>query len=135
MMHAGEPYRLEDKRCLFHMLTKNYSSHPVKLPQILYETIWNTSAFNDQSMWPTDGSQPFVFSMDDATGYGWHGDYMFGWKGDSLQRAMDKYCGVNCPELKTQSVEKANECTKSPLVDEPIDGWLKSLPGQAPIRL
>jgi hypothetical protein len=84
-------------------------------------------------MWPTDGSQPFVFSMGDHTGYGWHGDYLFGWKGDALQRAMDKSCGVDCPVLETQSVEKANECAKSPVVDEPIDGWLESLPGQAPV--
>jgi len=84
-------------------------------------------------MWPTDGSQPFVFSMGDPTGYGWHGDYLFGWKEDALQRAMDKFCGVDCPVLATQSVEKANQCAKSPVVDEPIDGWLEYLPGQAPI--
>ncbi|KAF2678995.1 hypothetical protein K458DRAFT_375797 [Lentithecium fluviatile CBS 122367] len=105
-------------------------SHPVKLPQVLYETIWNTSAFNDPSMWPTDGSQPFVFSTDDRTGYSWHGDYLFGWKGDALQRAMDNYCGVDCPVLEKQSVEKANECAKAPVVDEQVDGWLGALPGQ-----
>lgn len=43
-------------------------SHPVRLPQILYETIWNTSAFNDQAMWPEDGSQPFVLSTGDESG-------------------------------------------------------------------
>ena len=58
---------------------------------------------------------------------------MFGWKGDALQRAMDKYCGVDCPELKTQSVEAANECTKPTVVNERVDGWLDSLPGQLPI--
>jgi hypothetical protein len=82
-------------------------------------------------MWPTDGSQPFVFSMNDSTGYGWHGDYMFGWKGDALQRAMDQFCGTDCPVLEKQSVEKANECSKPAVVDEPIDGWLEALPGQA----
>jgi len=108
-------------------------SHPVKLPQILYETIWNTSAFNDQTMWPTDGTQPFVFSMGDPTGYGWHGDYLFGWKGDSLQRAMDKFCGVDCPVLEKQTVEQANECVESKVDNEPVDGWLSSLPGQVQI--
>jgi hypothetical protein len=106
------------------------STHPVKLPQVLYETVWNTSAFNDQSMWPEDGSQPFVFSMNDTTGYGWHGDYLFGWKGNALQRAMDRYCGGDCKVLETQSVEKANECAKATEVEERIDGWLDALPGQ-----
>ncbi len=84
-------------------------------------------------MWPTDGTQPFVFSMGDPTGYGWHGDYMFGWKGDALQRAMDKFCGVDCPVLEKLTVEQANECVESKIEDEPIDGWLPSLPGQVPI--
>ncbi|KAI0455601.1 hypothetical protein F5B21DRAFT_470942 [Xylaria acuta] len=109
-------------------------THPVRLPQILYETIWNTSAFNDQSMWPEDGSQPFVFSMGDETGFGWHGDYLFGWKGDALQRAMDKFCGVDCPELKKQTIEEANKCSKPPVVMESIDGWLPSLPGDQTIN-
>ncbi|KAF2442753.1 hypothetical protein P171DRAFT_363620 [Karstenula rhodostoma CBS 690.94] len=104
-------------------------THPVKLPQILYETIWNTSAFNDASMWPTDGTQPFVFSMGDPTGYGWHGDYLFGWKGDALQRAMDRYCGTDCPVLETQSIEKANTCAKAVVVNETVDGWLGGIPG------
>ncbi len=42
------------------------ASHPVRVPQLMYETIWNTSAFNAQELWPEDGSQPFVWSMDDT---------------------------------------------------------------------
>jgi uncharacterized protein DUF1996 len=42
------------------------TSHPVKIPQILYETIWDTRQFNDKSEWPEDGSQPFVFSTGDT---------------------------------------------------------------------
>lgn len=41
------------------------STHPVKIPQILYEAVWDTRAFNNKAEWPTDGSQPFVFSMGD----------------------------------------------------------------------
>jgi hypothetical protein len=38
-------------------------THPVKLPQIMYELMWNVTAFADKNLWPTDGSKPFVYSM------------------------------------------------------------------------
>lgn len=41
------------------------STHPVKLPQLMFEVVWDTSSFNDKSLWPTDGTQPFVLSMGD----------------------------------------------------------------------
>ncbi|KAF2187210.1 hypothetical protein K469DRAFT_663271 [Zopfia rhizophila CBS 207.26] len=105
------------------------STHPVKLPQILFEVMWNTTEFNDKNLWPEDGSQPFVYSYGDAVGYGHHADYVFGWKGDSLQKAMDANCGVSCPQLKTQATQNANRCVQQPKVKEQIDGWLDSLPG------
>jgi hypothetical protein len=40
------------------------ASHPVKMPQLAYETMWDTTAFAD--MWPTDGTQPFVWSYSDS---------------------------------------------------------------------
>ncbi|OCL11758.1 hypothetical protein AOQ84DRAFT_361240 [Glonium stellatum] len=114
------------------------STHPVKLPQLFYEVVWDTRPFNDKSLWPTDGSQPFVWSYGDPTGYGTHGDYVFGWKGDALQRAMDSQCNINCPTLKTQSIAQANACTKTPAVKEDIDGLnnslgLTELPGNMPV--
>jgi hypothetical protein len=42
------------------------STHPVKLPQLMYEVMWDTTVFNDKNIWPTDGSQPFVYSMGDG---------------------------------------------------------------------
>ncbi|KAF2251313.1 hypothetical protein BU26DRAFT_423829 [Trematosphaeria pertusa] len=108
-------------------------SHPVKIPQILYEVAWDTRQFNDPNEWPEDGSQPFVFSMGDATGYGTHADYVFGWKGDALQRAMDANCQVNCPTLKMQSTQTANKCQVERKVNEEIDGWLDELPGGMPV--
>jgi Domain of unknown function (DUF1996) len=40
-------------------------SHPVRLPLLFIEIVWDTRPFNDPSIWPEDGSQPFVFSMGD----------------------------------------------------------------------
>lgn len=64
-----------------------------------------------------------IANNETSTGFGTHGDYMFGWKGDSLQRAMDSACYVNCPTLKTQSVSAMNKCKFNEVfVDEPVDG-------------
>jgi hypothetical protein len=107
------------------------TSHPVRVPQVALETLWDTTQFN--SMWPKDGSQPFVLSNSDGKGFGTHADYVFGWKGDSLQRAMDSSCMFNACEngkpLKSQGVSAMNSCTVKSLVNENIDGWLTSLPG------
>ncbi|KAK3947607.1 hypothetical protein QBC32DRAFT_270471 [Pseudoneurospora amorphoporcata] len=94
------------------------ATHPVKIPQLFYEVIWDTRPFNDNSIWPEDGSQPFVWSYGDFTGYGTHGDYVFGWKGDGLQRAMDSCNGV----LKRQTIAQANQCSQKQKVAEYIDG-------------
>ncbi|KAI1266075.1 hypothetical protein F5Y18DRAFT_384489 [Xylariaceae sp. FL1019] len=116
------------------------ASHPVRMPQLAYETMWNTTAFED--MWPTDGSQPFVWSFangDGSSGYGTHADYMFGWKGDALQRAMNDSCMFHaCGSpgqdgiLKTQPVSEMNKCAVKNTVTEDvgIDEWISELPGQ-----
>ena len=63
------------------------------------------------------------------TGYANHGDYIFGWKGDALQRALDSPCYVNCTTLKTQDVAAQNKCTVPRQVKEEIDAWVTELPG------
>ena len=49
------------------------------------------------------------------------GDYLFGWKGDALQRTMDTPCYVNCPTLSTQTIADMNKCKIDRKVQEDID--------------
>jgi hypothetical protein len=65
----------------------------------------------------------------DSTGYANHGDYMFGWQGDALQRALDSPCYQNCPTLKSQDAAAMNKCTVPRVVKEEIDAWVSELPG------
>ena len=100
------------------------ASHPVRMPQVAYETLWDTTQFN--SLWPKDGSNPLFLSMGDNKGFQTHADYLFGWKGDSLQRAMDHSCMFQACEngkpLKSQSVADMNKCSVKDYVQESLDG-------------
>ncbi|KAJ2926536.1 hypothetical protein H1R20_g10567, partial [Candolleomyces eurysporus] len=116
------------------------ASHPVRLPLLFIEINWDTRSFNDVSLWPTDGSQPFVFSMGDPTGFGQHADYLFGWEGDSLQRAMEVCTGGdgipwNCPVLTTQDMETMNNCRQPNKIAEVVeDEYIQRLPGCNPLQ-
>lgn len=98
------------------------ASHPVRMAQVLFEVVWDTSKFNNKADWPDDGSQPFVWSFGDATGYANHADYVFGWKGDALQKILDTPCVVNCAGAKTQGTGPMNQCKQNVVVHEDIDG-------------
>jgi len=108
------------------------ASHPVRIPQLMLEVVWDTTKFNDKSTWPSGVKQPFYLSTGDNTGFGQHADYVFGWKGDSLQRAMDASgclgpsCGTN---FQRQTIEKAFECRVGAKVKENYDQWFDKLPG------
>jgi hypothetical protein len=91
----------------------------------MYEVMWDVNKFADKSLWPTDGSDPFVYSMN-IGGSAAHGDYVFGWEGDSLQKAMDNQCNLNtaCPKagLTVQTPEVYNACKKKQQAPEEVDG-------------
>ncbi|KAF2256476.1 hypothetical protein BU26DRAFT_23058 [Trematosphaeria pertusa] len=108
------------------------ATHPVRTAQVMYEVIWDTSKFNSKDDWPEDGSQPFVWSFGDASGYANHGDYVFGWKDQALQNILDTSCYASSCGGKTQDITAMNKCAGlKPTVNENIgvDDWLTALPG------
>ncbi|KAH8896038.1 hypothetical protein GQ53DRAFT_641040 [Thozetella sp. PMI_491] len=101
------------------------STHPVRVPQVMYEIMWDTRPFNDPKYFQ-GGKQPFVYSFGDGTGHGQHGDYLFGWKNDALQRGMDALGKGGCnldvcsSALKIQTGPEAIACTKKTQVQETV---------------
>lgn len=138
--HVAHPVGPRDSGGIPFFGTDCPPSHPVRLPLLFIEIVWDTRPFNSPELWPKDGSQPFVFSMGDPYGYGQHADYVFGWEGDSLQRAMDKCPGLTpyidtCKELTLQDHNAMNNCrlpVKVPEVTE--ETYLEKLPGCNPIQ-
>ncbi|KAJ2911675.1 hypothetical protein MD484_g8740, partial [Candolleomyces efflorescens] len=115
-------------------------THPVRIPFLFMETVWDTKPFNHPDLWPEDGTQPLVWSMGDPTGYGHHADYVFGWQGDSLKRAMDdegcmtSYPGI-CEVLTRRSEEEMARCRLAVRVPEITEGqYIEKLPGCNPIQ-
>lgn len=75
----------------------------------------------------------------DHSGPAAHGDYVFGWKDDSLQKAMNSGCNLNvdCPAagLHAQQPAQYNACKKEQQAPEDVDGWLAEMPmGQMAIK-
>ncbi|KAH7098330.1 hypothetical protein BKA62DRAFT_811338 [Auriculariales sp. MPI-PUGE-AT-0066] len=119
------------------------STHPVSLMSLFYEQTWDINSYN--SRWnPAVDKWPFLYSMGDPTGYGYHGDFLNGWDVTVLQNAITG-CDNNtpgttagdaaaCSFFTIQSADAAAKCTISPQVNEDIGGPRAKLPGCNPIQ-
>lgn len=114
--------------------------YPVTIPRIFLEVYWSSSDFDKVRSQAMNPDQPFVFSMGDPTGYGFHADFFNGWEPGVLQNAVDK-CHCNqfgdptcCADQGIFSLVKGQKCQIPKTIDEPTTGTLAKLPGNNPVR-
>lgn len=74
-------------------------------------------------------SMPFAHDLY-RTGFGQHADYLFGWEGDSLQRAVDTCTNGNglpadCKALTVQGMDAMNKCKQFAKIPEMVEGTCK----------
>lgn len=130
--HVAFPSLIQDGTCP--------DTHPVYLPILFYETIWQTNAF-------VGVNGKFVFANGDPTGYGYHGDFIAAWD-DGVQEQVKENPACtglttdgqveNCPVFNghIQSQENARACKLTipdSIADEQTDGFLEGLPGKVKI--
>lgn len=109
--------------------------YETRLVSLFYETIWNTYAFKD-----VDGY--FTLSNGDPTGFGYHGDFMYGWEDGVLQEAVDTCTSEtglvgDCKLFNLQSETKQRECffdVPESLKDENVHMHANGLPGDVAIE-
>lgn len=111
------------------------TTHPVPLISIFFEVLYDTNQF--ASKWG-NSKQPFVFSNGDATGYGFHGDFVNGWDVTTLQSVVDDCTNLSgtledCPTVQQFTGQEQNSCRLTAQIDEPVRGTLSALPGCNPV--
>ncbi|KAI5777224.1 hypothetical protein EDC01DRAFT_724382 [Geopyxis carbonaria] len=108
------------------------STHPKRLVSIFIEVLYSISEWDAE--WKSSSKHPFVLSNGDATGYGYHADFVNGWDVPTLQKAIDTCTadsGVieDCAVLKLYTNDETSNCVIPPRVAESTSGWLPALPG------
>ncbi|KAI4210106.1 MAG: hypothetical protein LQ351_007008 [Letrouitia transgressa] len=112
-----------------------------RFAEIMVEYWLDVSPFNGEY---SANDSPWVLSNGDPTGYGFHMDFINGWKPGVLGKAM-KTCnvGVTADPLDSnecfgpgslQDGKAKDACTIAPAVKEDIGGVLAALPGCNPIQ-
>lgn len=109
----------------------------VHTPHLFYEVYWNTPKF--ASRWTQgQGTQPFVLSNGDPTGYSLHGDFLAGWDEATLQQIIDNCdagdAGMDkCPGLIGGINDPSTSCNINSAIPEVVSGVVPALPGNNPI--
>lgn len=131
--HVAFPSLIQDGICP--------TTHPIYLPILFYETIWQTQYFANMP-------GQFVFANGDPTGYGYHADFIAAWD-DGVQEAVrdNPQCtGLttsgeieSCPVFNghLQSQEEAKQCKltlDNSIAGEETDGFLDGLPGGVKVK-
>ncbi|KAJ7596656.1 hypothetical protein C8J56DRAFT_918004 [Mycena floridula] len=110
-------------------------THPKRIVTLFYEMMWNVDAWAGLWSKAKNPKQPFVLSMGDSTGYGYHGDFMDGWDQQVLQSAI-RTCTDDSGVIelcKIFDLQPDATCQKTPDVNELVTGTLDALPGCNPV--
>ncbi|KAJ7825954.1 hypothetical protein B0H13DRAFT_2214807, partial [Mycena leptocephala] len=117
---------------------KNY---PKTLPRIFMEMYLDTASFDSVRSQAKNPSQPFVYSMGDPTGYGYHADFIFGWDKGVLDNVVNKCQCTSaafgdptcCSNSGVYTLDHDGTCRITKGVDEITTGTLPALPGNNPV--
>ncbi|KAJ4362740.1 hypothetical protein N0V95_001342 [Ascochyta clinopodiicola] len=109
--------------------------YPVHMISLFYEVLYDTAPFLEH--WNGD-QHPFVFANGDATGFGFHGDFMNGWDVPVLQNAVDTCTDDSgqverCSAVTQFTPDECAACRLPEEVNEINDGHLDKLPGCNPV--
>jgi len=102
-------------------------SHPVALFSIFFEFFFDTSKLTDIKL---------AFANGDATGYGFHGDFIMGWTNRALLQTAHKDCvgPSDCPKLGNQPGMARTLIYPAKYEEEVgLNGPIPALPGNNPV--